>query len=57
MVKIGDKVIMRKKHPCGSDEWVVVRTGADVKIKCCKCGRIIMFSIEEFEKAVKKIEQ
>ncbi|NLG24880.1 MAG: DUF951 domain-containing protein, partial [Clostridiales bacterium] len=33
---------MRKAHPCGSLEWTVVRTGADIKIKCAGCGRVVM---------------
>lgn len=50
---IGDKVITKKKHPCGSDVWTVVRTGADFKIKCDGCGRVVMLSAEAFRKAVK----
>lgn len=37
---VGDRVIMRKPHACGSSEWEITRTGADVKIKCSGCGRI-----------------
>ena len=50
---IGDKVITKKKHPCGSDVWTVVRTGADFKIKCDGCGRVDLLSSEAFRKAVK----
>ena len=50
---IGDKVITKKKHPCGSDVWTVVRMGADFKIKCDGCGRGVMLSAEAFRKAVK----
>ena len=31
----GDIIKMKKKHPCGSDEWQIVKTGADVKLRCC----------------------
>ena len=54
-VKVGDKIITKKQHPCGSLEWLVVRTGADIKIKCLGCGRTIMLSEPEFAKRVKKI--
>lgn len=37
---LGDLVQMRKKHPCGSDQWTVIRVGADIKIRCSGCGRI-----------------
>ena len=54
---LGDIVQMRKAHPCGSDRWVIIRTGADVKIKCQGCGRIVMLDRGDFEKRVKKILQ
>lgn len=46
---------MKKGHPCGSNEWEVIRVGADIKIKCCNCGRIVMLERSKFEKSVKKI--
>lgn len=54
-LEIGDLVQMRKTHPCGSDKWVVTRTGADVKIRCEGCGRIVMLDRVEFEKRVRKV--
>lgn len=52
---LGDIVEMKKQHPCGSKEWEVVRLGADIKIKCCGCSRLIMLERSKFEKDVKKI--
>lgn len=52
---LGDTVQMRKAHPCGSDEWVVIRTGADVKIRCCGCGRIVMLDRAVFEKRMRRV--
>ena len=55
---IGDKVITKKKHPCGNDVWTIVRVGADYKIRCDKCGRVVMLSLSEFLKSVRqKVEQ
>ena len=54
-LSLGDVVQMRKAHPCGSDRWEIIRTGADIKIKCLGCGRIVMLDRPEFEKRVKKI--
>ena len=34
--KLGTKVMMKKAHPCGSNEWEITRVGADIKIKCLK---------------------
>ncbi|NLU36296.1 MAG: DUF951 domain-containing protein [Clostridiales bacterium] len=56
-VGLGDIVQTRKKHPCGNDQWQVIRTGADFKIKCLNCNRIVMMDIETFMKRVKKIIQ
>ena len=53
--KIGDMVIMKKGHPCGSNEWVITRVGADIKIKCQGCSRSIMLPRIEFNKKLKKI--
>ncbi len=53
----GDIVITKKPHPCGCDRWQVVRTGADVKIKCLGCGRVVMLDLLAFEKALKKVEK
>lgn len=54
-VNVGDKVQTKKKHPCGTDIWEVIRVGADMKIKCTECKRIIMLSRSDFEKRVKKV--
>ncbi|MCL1803757.1 MAG: DUF951 domain-containing protein [Eubacteriaceae bacterium] len=54
---LGTVVKMKKPHPCGSDLWEVVRLGADIKISCQGCGRIVMLSRSKFEKGVKKIEK
>lgn len=52
---IGTVVTMKKGHPCGANEWEIVRLGADIKIKCINCGRLIMMPRIEFNKKIKKI--
>ncbi len=54
-INVGDKILTKKPHPCGSFEWTVLRVGADIKIKCNQCGRIIMLSTTDFEKRLKKV--
>ncbi|MBR3804508.1 MAG: DUF951 domain-containing protein [Clostridia bacterium] len=54
-LNVGDKILTKKPHPCGSSEWTVVRLGADVKIKCNGCGRIVMLTPTDFERRLKKI--
>ena len=53
--KIGDIVKMKKQHPCGSDQWEILRTGMDFGMKCCGCGRFVMLPRPKFEKSVKAI--
>jgi hypothetical protein len=53
-IKLGDVVRLSKVHPCGSDEWLVVRLGADIGIKCLKCGRRVFLKRGVFAKRVKK---
>ena len=52
---LGDIVHMKKQHPCGSYEWEIIRVGADIKIKCVSCGRIVMLPRSKFEKGLKSI--
>ena len=52
-IKLGDRVRLKKKHPCGGDEWEVVRLGADIGIKCLKCQRRALLKRSTFERRVK----
>ncbi|WP_027339661.1 DUF951 domain-containing protein [Halonatronum saccharophilum] len=52
---VGDIVKFKKKHPCGEDQWEILRTGIDFRAKCLGCGRVIMLPRPKFEKSVKKI--
>lgn len=53
--EVGSKVIMKKSHPCGTNLWLVVRTGIDIKLQCINCGRTIMIPRMEFNKKLKKV--
>ena len=55
--KIGDIVKMKKKHPCGSCDWEITRTGVDFALKCCGCARVVMIARVKFERAVKGLVQ
>jgi hypothetical protein len=52
-IGLGDVVRFRKAHPCGGDEWRVVRLGADIGLRCLKCGRRVRMARAVFEKRVK----
>ena len=38
----GDIVEMKKKHPCGSSEWEILKASADIKMKCMGCHEVII---------------
>jgi len=52
-VHIGDRVRLRKQHPCGGTDWEVTRIGADIGLRCLTCSRRIMLPRSKFEKRVK----
>ncbi len=56
-IRLADKVEMRKQHPCGSKEWTVTRIGADIKMRCLGCGRVVMLDRVEFLRRRKKLLQ
>ncbi len=51
-IRLGDVVRLKKKHPCGSYEWQVVRLGADIGIKCLKCQHRVLLERSTFERRV-----
>lgn len=53
--ELGDVVEMKKQHPCGTNEWKIIRVGADIRIKCEGCQHSVMIPRREFEKKLKKI--
>ncbi len=54
-IKVGDRVEMKKQHPCGGKTFVILRIGMDFKIKCEKCGREVMVPRNKIEKNIKHI--
>ena len=54
-IHVGDKLKMKKPHPCGSYEWDVLRVGIDFRLKCTGCGHMIMIPRKQAEKNVKTV--
>ncbi|MBU2536272.1 MAG: DUF951 domain-containing protein [Chloroflexota bacterium] len=54
-MKIGDTVRLKKRHPCGSYDWQVVRLGADIGIKCLQCQHRVLLPRAVFERRVKAV--
>lgn len=53
-IEVGAVIQLKKKHPCGSFEWEVLRTGADFRLKCKGCGHQLMMSRSTVEKNMSK---
>lgn len=53
--QLGSIVEMKKQHPCGCNNFKVIRVGVDIKIQCEKCGRTIMLDRIDFNKKIKKV--
>jgi hypothetical protein len=54
-IHIGDVVRLKKLHPCGGADWQIVREGADIGIKCLKCGRRVLVPRSALERRLKEI--
>lgn len=55
-IKVGDVLQMKKPHPCGSHDWLVLRVGMDFKMRCTGCGHEVMLPRVKAEKNIKKIK-
>jgi hypothetical protein len=53
-LRIGDVLRLKKPHPCGSYEWVIVRLGADIGLKCLKCHHSVMLERVVLERRIKE---
>ena len=56
-VRLGDVLVMKKPHPCGSREWSVMRTGMDFRLKCLGCGHEVLLPRSKAEKNIREIQR
>ena len=56
-VRLGDILVMKKDHPCGSRRWLVLRTGMDFRLRCTGCGHEVMLPRSKAEKNIRQIER
>lgn len=54
-INVGNIVVMKKKHPCGSFEWKILRVGMDFRLECLGCGHQMMMPRKQAEKNIKKV--
>ena len=53
-IAVGDVIRMKKPHPCGAYEFLVLRVGMDFKIRCLGCGHGVMAPRKKIERNIKK---
>lgn len=53
-LKVGDIIKMKKMHPCGSNEWKIIRAGMDFRLTCLGCEHQIMIARTKLEKSIKR---
>ena len=56
-IEVGDIVTLKKSHPCGSHRWEVLRIGADFRLRCMGCGRLVMLPRRRVESRTRSIEK
>lgn len=56
-IQVRDIIKLKKQHPCGSQEWQVLRIGADFRLKCTGCGHQIMIARKQVEKNIRDIKR
>ena len=56
-IQVGDTLTMKKPHPCGSRDWLVLRTGADFRLRCLGCGHELMTPRQKAEKNIRSVER
>ena len=54
-IQIGDRITLKKQHPCGSKEWEVLRVGMDFRLKCMGCDHQVMIPRKQVEKNIRQI--
>ena len=55
--EVGDIVKLKKSHPCGANEWEILRVGADFRLKCTGCGHAVMIARKIVEKSTKELKK
>ncbi len=54
-VRLQDVLVMKKAHPCGCREWLVLRTGMDFRLRCRGCGHEVLLPRGKAEKNIRQI--
>lgn len=56
-LSLGDILVLKKGHPCGTNEWEVIRVGMDIRLRCMGCDRQVLLPRKQVEKSIKNISR
>lgn len=56
-VRLGDRLTLKKQHPCGGTDWDVLRVGADFRLRCVTCGRELMAPRSRIERSIRRLRR
>ena len=56
-VQVNDILVMKKEHPCGAKQWLVLRSGMDFRLRCLGCGREVLGPRAKFEKMIRQVDR
>ena len=56
-IQVGDRLELKKVHPCGSKVWLVLRVGMDFRLRCEGCQHELMIPRAKVEKSIKKVNR
>lgn len=56
-LRLGDILLLKKLHPCGSQRWQVMRLGADIRLSCLGCHRVVMMPRSELAPRLRSIQR
>ncbi len=54
-IRVNDKLLMKKQHPCGGKEMLVLRTGMDFRLRCIRCGREFLVPRLKIQKYIRQV--
>ena len=56
-VRVDDTLVMKKPHPCGSKDMIVLRSGMDFRLRCAGCGHEMMVARSKIERHIREIRR
>jgi len=51
--EVGDRITLKKGHPCGVNDWTIYRVGADIGLRCAGCGHRVMLPRRQVDRRIR----